>query len=140
MPRRYWLTKSEPAKYPWSRLVADRRTYWDGVRNHQARNYLQAMQKGDLVLFYHSNEGREVVGVASVVETAYPDPTTKDERWVVVDVEPVVPLERPVTLAEIKADAKLEGIALLRQSRLSVMPLEARHFRRILSLGKTRLP
>ena len=140
MPRRYWLTKSEPAKYSWSKLVADRRTYWDGVRNYEARNHLQAMQKGDLVLFYHSNDGREVVGVAGVVETAYQDPTTKDERWVAVDVEPVVPLKRPVTLAEIKADAKLEGILLVRQSRLSVMPLEARHFRRILSLGKTRLP
>jgi predicted RNA-binding protein with PUA-like domain len=140
VPRRYWLTKSEPAKYPWSKLVEDRRTYWDGVRNYEARNHLQAMQKGDLVLFYHSNEGLEVVGVARVVEPAYQDPTTEDERWVVVDVEPVVALKRPVTLAEIKADAKLDGILLVRQSRLSVVPLEARHFRRILSLGKTRLP
>ena len=99
MPRRYWLVKSEPYKYSWERLVKDRRTFWDGVRNYEARNNLQAMQKGDLLLYYHSNEGKEVVGVAQVSGEAYPDPTTKDERWVVVDVEPVAPLERPVGVA-----------------------------------------
>jgi len=139
MARSYWLLKSEPAKYAWEQLVKDGSTYWDGVRNAQARNSLQAMKIGDLALYYHSQEGKEVVGVARVTGPAYPDPTTDDERWVVVDVQPVKPLRKPVTLAEIRADPKLEGIALLRQSRLSVMPIEPAHFRRILSLGKTKL-
>jgi predicted RNA-binding protein with PUA-like domain len=131
--------KSEPAKYAWDRLVQDGSTWWDGVRNAQARNNLQAMQQGDLTLYYHSNEGKEVVGVAKVTKTAYPDPTTDDERWVVVDLAPVKPLARPVTLAEIKADAALAKIPLVTQSRLSVMPIDARAFQRILKLGKTKL-
>ena len=139
MARRYWLVKSEPAKYPWDQLVKDGSTYWDGVRNAQARNNLQAMKTGDLALYYHSQEGKAVVGVARVTKPAYPDPTTDDERWVVVDLEPVKPLRQPVTLAEIRSDPKLEGIALVRQSRLSVMPIERAHFRRILSLGKAVL-
>jgi predicted RNA-binding protein with PUA-like domain len=97
------------------------------------------MQQGDLTLYYHSNEGKEVVGVAKVTKTAYPDPTTDDERWVVVDLAPVKPLARPVTLAEIKADAALAKIPLVTQSRLSVMPIDARAFQRILKLGKTKL-
>ena len=139
MPRRYWLVKSEPSKYPWDQLVKDGSTYWDGVRNAQARNNLQAMKTGDLALYYHSQQGKEVVGVARVTKPAYPDPTTDDERWVVVDLEPVKPLRQPVTLAEIRSDPKLEGIALVRQSRLSVMPIERAHFRRILSLGRAVL-
>jgi predicted RNA-binding protein with PUA-like domain len=131
--------KSEPAKYAWEQLVKDGSTYWDGVRNAQARNNLQAMQRGDLTLYYHSNEGKEVVGVAKVTKTAYLDPTTDDERWVVVDLAPVKPLARPVTLAEIKADAALAKIPLVTQSRLSVMPIDARAFQRILKLGKTKL-
>lgn len=138
--RGHWLVKSEPAKYAWDALVADGSTYWDGVRNAQARNNLRAMAAGDLVLYYHSNEGREVVGVARVTREAHPDPTTDDERWVVVDLAPVRALVEPVTLAAIKADPALAKIPLVTQSRLSVMPIEAKAFARILALGKTRLP
>ena len=139
MAARHWLAKSEPLKYSWDDFVKDGSTYWDGVRNAQARNNLAAMKKGDLVLYYHSNEGKEVVGVAKVSREAYPDPTTDDERWVVVDLAPVKPLKHPVTLAEIKADAALAEIALVKQSRLSVMPLQKRAFDRILKKGGTKL-
>jgi len=139
MARSYWLVKSEPDKYSWDDLVRDGSTYWDGVRNAQARNNLKAMAKGDLVLYYHSNEGREVVGVARVTRTAYQDPTTEDERWVVVDLEPVKPLSRAVTLAEVKANPRLAKVPLVTHSRLSVMPVEAPAFNRILSFGRTRL-
>ena len=137
--RSHWLVKSEPEKYAWDALVKDGSTFWDGVRNAQARNNLRALARGDLVLFYHSNEGREVVGVAKVVKTAYPDPTTDDERWVVVDLAPVAPLREPVPLAAIKADPALAKIPLVTQSRLSVMPIEAKAFERILKLGRTKL-
>ena len=140
MARRYWLVKSEPFKYSWDELVKDGSTYWDGVRNAQARNNLADMQVGDRVLYYHSNEGKEVVGVARVTKTAYPDPTTQDERWVVVDLAPVKALAEPVTLQQIKADAKLAEIALVKQSRLSVMPIDKPAFERIVKLGKTKLP
>jgi predicted RNA-binding protein with PUA-like domain len=139
MARRCWLAKSEPSKYSWDDLVEDGSTCWDGVRNAQARNNLAAMKKGDLVLYYHSNEGREIVGVARVTAEAYPDPTTDDERWVVVDLAPLKALARPVSLADIKADPKLAGIALLKQSRLSVMPIDKPAFDRILKKGGTRL-
>ncbi len=139
MARSYWLVKSEPNKYSWDEFVKDGSTYWDGVRNYQARNNLQAMKKGDLVLYYHSNEGKEVVGVARVTRGAYPDPTTEDERWVVVDVKPVKHLKRPVTLAEMRTDRRLEELSLIKQSRLSVMPVAAPHFKRILKLGETAL-
>ncbi len=137
--RSHWLVKSEPEKYAWDAFVKDGSTLWDGVRNAQARNNLRAMQRGDRVLFYHSNEGREVVGVAKVVKTAYPDPTTDDERWVVVDLAPVAPLRVPVTLAAIKADPALAKIPLVTQSRLSVMPIDEKAFQRILVLGRTKL-
>jgi len=139
MARGRWLVKSEPDKYAWDDLVADGATYWDGVRNAQARNNLRAMRVGDLVLYYHSNEGKAVVGVARVIRTAYQDPTTDDARWVVVDLEPVQPLAKPVTLAQIKADPALADIPLVTQSRLSVMPLGKRAFDRILALGESRL-
>lgn len=139
MARSYWLVKSEPDKYSWDQFVKDGSTYWDGVRNHQARNNLQAMQEKDLVLYYHSNVGKDVVGIARVTGTAHPDPTTDDERWVVVDLEPLKPLARPVTLAEIKADPQLAKVPLVTHSRLSVMPIEASAFERILALGKTRV-
>ena len=99
MARRYWLMKSEPFKYPWEALVKDGRTYWDGVRNYEARNNLAAMRCGDLALFYHSNEGKEVVGIAKVTRSAYPDPTSDDDRWLVVDLAPYKPLKAPVTTA-----------------------------------------
>jgi len=135
---KYWLVKSEPSKYSWDDFVSDGRTYWDGVRNAQARNNLAAMRCGDQVLFYHSNQGRQVVGIARVVAEAYPDPTTEDERWVVVDLEPVKALEEPVPLADIKGDAELEDCALVRQSRLSVLPLTRRQFTNIVARGKAR--
>ena len=140
MARSYWLIKSEPYKYAWDELVKDRWTYWDGVRNYEARNNLAAMKVGDLCLYYHSNEGKEVVGVARVIKESYPDPTTDDERWVVVDVEPVVPLVRPVTLAEIKADKALAEMSLIRRGRLSVVPVARLEFDRVLSMGGTKLP
>ena len=137
MARAHWLVKSEPVKYSWDDFVRDGSTYWDGVRNAQARNNLLEMKVGDRVLYYHSNEGKEVVGVAKVTKTAYPDPTGDDERWVVVDLAPVKPLKQPVTLVDIKADPKLQKIPLVTQSRLSVLPLDKPAFDRILSLGKT---
>ena len=139
MPRKHWLAKSEPFKYSWDQFVKDGSTYWDGVRNAQARNNLAAMKKGDYVLYYHSNEGKEVVGVAKVTREAYQDPTTEDERWVVVDLKPVKALPEPVTLAAIKSDAKLSEIALVKQSRLSVMPIDKRSFDRIVKLGGAKL-
>ncbi len=140
MSRRHWLVKSEPFKYAWAQLVAGGSTYWDGVRTAQARNNLAAMKKGDLVLYYHSNEGKEVVGVARVTREAYPDPTSDDERWLVVDLAPVKALARAVSLAQIKADPALAKIPLVTQSRLSVMPIEAGAFDHILALGETSLP
>ena len=138
--KQYWLVKSEPFKYSWDEFVEDGSTYWDGVRNYTARNNLAAMKKGDLVLYYHSNEGKEVVGVARVTGESYPDPTTDDERWVVVDLKPVKPMKTPVTLAEIKADPKLAEMALVKQSRLSVSPVEKAAFEHILKLGGTKIP
>ena len=125
MARSYWLMKSEPFKYSWDELVRDGQTYWDGVRNYEARNNMAAMKKGDLAFYYHSNEGKEIVGIAEIVGEAYQDPTTDDDRWVVVDVAPRVPFTRPVTLAEIKSDPNLEDIALVRRGRLSVVPITA---------------
>lgn len=133
---KYWLVKSEPFKYSWERLLKDGRTLWDGVRNYQARNNLQAMKSGDLVLFYHSNEGLAVVGVARVVKEAYQDPTTEDERWVAVDIEPVETLKRPVTLNEMKQEKAFRDLALIRQGRLSVMPLTKEEFDLIRKKGR----
>jgi predicted RNA-binding protein with PUA-like domain len=135
MPRQYWLVKQEPTKYSFDQLVADGRTMWDGVRNFQARNNLAAMRAGDWVLFYHSVVGTAVVGVCEVVREAYPDPTAKEPQWVAVDLAPVQKLRRPVTLEEIKAEKGLRDIPLLRQSRLSVMPLEKAAFDAIVKLG-----
>jgi predicted RNA-binding protein with PUA-like domain len=139
MASKHWLVKSEPYKYSFADLERDGRTTWDGVRNFEARNNLRAMKTGDLLLFYHSNEGKEVAGVARVVREAYPDPTAKDGDWSVVDLAPVRGLEQPVSLQAIRGDARLSGIALLERSRLSVVPVSAAHFKRILSLGKTKL-
>jgi len=131
----YFLVKSEPFKYSWEQFNKDGRTFWDGVRNYQARNNLKAMKEGDLVLFYHSNEGKEVVGVAKVVQEFYQDPTTDDPKWVVVDLVPVETFKRPVTLETVKADTLLQDVALVRQGRLSVMPLKPEEFDRIVELG-----
>ena len=132
--------KSEPYKFPWSQLVSDGKACWDGVRNAEARNNLRDMAPGDLALFYHSGEGKEVVGIAEVARSAYPDPTADDPRWLAVDVKPLKSLATPVSLATIKGDAKLTGVALVRRSRLSVVPLSPEHFARILELGDTVLP
>jgi predicted RNA-binding protein with PUA-like domain len=131
----YWLVKSEPFKYSWTKFNEDKRTFWDGVRNYQARNNLKGMKEGDLVLFYHSNEGMCVVGIAKVLREFYQDPTTDDTNWVVVDLAPVESLKNPVTLSQIKGDEYLKDISLVRQGRLSVMPLKAAEFDRILELG-----
>lgn len=131
----HFLVKSEPHAYSWEQFLKDKRTFWDGVRNYQARNNLKEMKVGDLVLFYHSNVGKEVVGVAKVVKEFYQDPTIDDERWVAVDLVPVETLEKPVTLAQIKADEYLKDISLVRQGRLSVMPLKAEEFDRILEMS-----
>jgi len=131
----HWLLKSEPEVYPFARLVSDRHTTWDGVRNHQARSHLAAMAVGDLVLFYHSHDA-EVVGVARVRRAAFPDPTADDPRWLAVELEPVSALETPVTLETIKADRALASMKLVRQSRLSVMPVEPAQYERILALAK----
>jgi len=131
----YWLVKQEPTKYPFEQLVKDKKTTWDGVRNYQARNNLQAMKKGDRVLYYHSNVGQEVVGVCEVAKEAFPDPSTDDARWVAVELSAVKALKKPVTLERIKADPQLRDIPLVKQSRLSVMPLEPAAFTRIEKLG-----
>ena len=135
MAKSYWLVKQEPTKYPFEQLVKDKRTIWDGVRNYQARNNLQAMRKGDRVFYYHSNVGQEVVGVCEVSKEAFPDPTTDDTRWVAIELSAVRALKKPVTLETIKADPALRDIALVKQSRLSVMPLDAKAFARIEKLG-----
>jgi predicted RNA-binding protein with PUA-like domain len=140
MARSHWLVKSEPFKYAWDELVKDGSTYWDGVRNSEARNNLASMKKGDLVLYYHSNEGKEVVGVAKVVKESYQDPTTDDERWLVVDLSPVKALKKSVSLKLIKATRSLAKMKLVTHSRLSVMPVEPACFDRILKLGDTALP
>jgi len=131
----HWLVKSEPVKYSWDKFEKEGKTFWDGVRNYQARNNLREMKKGDLVLFYHSNEGMEVVGVAKVEKTAYQDPTTEDERWLAVDLVPFEKLRKPVSLESIKKEELLKDIALIRQSRLSVMPLSQAEFDKILAMG-----
>lgn len=119
----YWLVKSEPFKYSWEQFEKDGQTFWDGVRNYAARNFLKEMKKGDEVLFYHSNEGLEIVGVAKVVKEHYQDPTTDEDVWVVVDLKPVKRLKKPVTLKQIKGEKRLFDMALLRLSRLSVQPV-----------------
>ena len=131
----YWLIKSEPEKYSWEKFNQDGRTFWDGVRNYGARNNLRAMKEGDLAFYYHSNEGKEIVGIAKVVKEAYQDPTTEDPNWVVVEFAPVEPLKRPVTLAEIKADPFLTTLELVRLSRLSVSAVKREEFDHILEMA-----
>jgi predicted RNA-binding protein with PUA-like domain len=131
----YWLVKSEPFKYSWDQFVADKQTYWDGVRNYAARNNLRAMAKDDLVFFYHSNEGLEIVGIAKVVNESYQDPTTFEEAWVVVDLAPVKKLTKSVQLAQIKADPRLQNISLIKFSRLSVQSIQPQEWDIILELS-----
>ncbi len=135
MTTQYWLVKSEPSAYAWADLVRDRRTAWTGVRNYAARLHLKTMQKGDEVFFYHSVETKSIVGLARVTKTFFPDPTAPGEDWAAVELTAVVALAQPVTLAQVKTDAKLQAIALVRQSRLSVMPLRPAEFAQIKLLG-----
>jgi len=133
----YWMVKSEPFKYSWEQFAQDRQAVWDGVRNYQARNNLRAMQKGDLVLFYHSNEGLCVVGIAKVFKTAYQDPTTDDTNWLAVTLKPFKKLKTPVELKTMKADRKLSNLALIKQGRLSVSPVTEDEFNRILEISES---
>ncbi len=133
--RNYWLIKSEPDAFSWDQQVANKMEPWTGVRNHQAKRNLATMREGDLAFFYHSNIGREIVGVVEVVREAYPDPTAEGGNWVCVDMKAIAPVPRPVTLAEIKADPALEELALIRQSRLSVVPVSAKHWAHLCTLG-----
>lgn len=135
-----WLVKQEPSAYSWLNFLADGETEWTGVRNYQARNFLRSMQQDDLVLFYHSVTEKQIVGIAKVSASAYPDPTasTPDSGWVCVRLTPVSPLPNPVTLEKIKANPLLQEIALLRQSRLSVMPLRSEEFDEIVRMGKSK--
>jgi predicted RNA-binding protein with PUA-like domain len=135
--RRHWLIKSEPQKYPFEQLLRDGATTWDGIRNYEARNNLRAMKKGDLCLYYHSNEGKAVVGVARVVREAFQDPTTSDD-FSAVDVEPVRKIGRPVSLAELRTHRVLAGMMIFRQPRLSVVPVTPEEFELVVDLGKKR--
>jgi predicted RNA-binding protein with PUA-like domain len=131
----YWLIKSEPSAYSWDQLVKDKKTSWTGVRNFQAQINLKAMKVGDRAFFYHSNEGKEIVGIAEVVKTAYPDATDKEGKSVTVDFKAVEPVKKKVTLAEIKADAKFKEMKLVRQSRLSVSPVSDEHWKLLLKMA-----
>jgi predicted RNA-binding protein with PUA-like domain len=131
----YWLVKQEPEDYSWADFVKDKKTAWTGVRNFQARNNLRAMEKGDPVLFYHSGTGKEIVGVSRVGKTAYSDPTATEGDWSCVDLVPVKALKQAIPLASVKADAVLKEMALVKQSRLSVMPVTAAQFKRVLKVG-----
>jgi len=139
MPSSHWLVKSEPFKYSWDQFKSDKKAVWDGVRNFEARNNLRAMKKGDLVLFYHSSEGKEVVGIAAVAKEAYPDPTATEGDWSAVEITPKKALTQAVTLAAVKADKQLTDFALVRKSRISVIPVTPSEFARVLELGKTKL-
>ena len=131
----YWLVKSEPFKYSYEQLEKDKQTFWDGVRNYAARNHLKAMKKGDQVLFYHSNEGLEIVGIAKIAKEAYQDPTTDDDAWVVVDLKPYKRIKKPVSLEQVKADKRLKDMALVRLGRLSVQPVTEDEWNVILDLA-----
>ncbi len=135
----YWLVKSEPFKYSWDQFQKDGRTFWDGVRNYQARNNLKAMQTGDLLLWYHSNEGLEIVGIAQVVKEAYQDPTTEDANWVVVDLIPYKTLTKTVKLAQVKNDVRLSQMALVRMGRLSVQPVTDEEWWIIMDMAETSI-
>lgn len=136
---KYWLIKSEPHKYSWQQMQQDGVTFWDGVRNYAARIFLREMQVGDLCYFYHSNEGKEIVGITEIIKTAYQDPTTEDDRWVAVDVKVVKSLNKPITLTELKADDLLKEMRFVKQSRLSVAPVSSDEFHKILALTETTL-
>jgi predicted RNA-binding protein with PUA-like domain len=138
MAKNYWLVKSEPEAYSWDTFVKDGKAAWTGVRNYQARNNLRAMKKGDLVFFYHSVTGKEVVGIAKVEKEAYPDPTAKEGDWSAVDLTPVKGLKKPVPLDTVKSDSLLKEMLLVRHSRISVSPVDEAQFKQVLALGETK--
>ena len=131
----YWLMKSEPDAFSWQKFVKDGKAHWDGVRNYQAANNMKAMTKGDLAFFYHSNIGMEIVGIMKITKEAHPDPSDASARFVMVDVKPLKELKKTVTLKDIKADAILMGMALVKQSRLSVSPVTEKEWKRVLELS-----
>ena len=131
----YWLVKSEPSVYSWDKFVTDKQTFWSGVRNYAARINLRAMKKGDEVLFYHSNEGVEIVGIAKVIKEAYQDPTTEDDRWVAVDLKPVCKLKKAVPLGIIKKDKRLANMDLVRLGRLSVQTVKKEEWELIMEMA-----
>jgi predicted RNA-binding protein with PUA-like domain len=131
----YWLVKSEPSVYSWDQFVKEKQTFWSGVRNYAARLHLKAMKKGDEVLFYHSNEGMEIIGIAKVIKEHYQDPTTEDVNWVAVDLKPVKKLKKAVTLAQIKGDKRLSDMALVRLGRLSVQPVTDKEWKVVMELA-----
>jgi predicted RNA-binding protein with PUA-like domain len=139
MAKQYWLVKQEPEAYSWTNFLKEGKTVWTGVRNFQARNNLRAMKKGDLVFFYHSVSEKQVVGVARVDREAYPDPTSTEGDWCCVDLVPVKSLQKPVSLEIIKSDKTLKDLLLVRNSRLSVSPLNEEQFRRVLALAETKI-
>ncbi|HEY9343245.1 MAG TPA: EVE domain-containing protein [Hanamia sp.] len=135
----YWLVKSEPSVYSWDQLKKDKKTFWNGVRNYAARNNMRDMKKGDEVLYYHSNEGMEIVGIATVVKEAYQDPTTEDKNWVVVDLKPLKKLEHPVTLVSVKKEPKLANMELVKNSRLSVQKVTPEEWEMVLQMSEGEL-
>ena len=139
MSKNYWLVKQEPTAYSWATFLKEGKTTWTGVRNFQARNHLRAMKKGDRVLFYHSVSEKQIVGVAQVARESYADPTAKEGEWSVVDLTPVKTLTKPVSLETIKSDRVLKEMPLVRQSRLSVVPLTKEQFERVLALAETKV-
>jgi predicted RNA-binding protein with PUA-like domain len=139
MTKNCWLVKSEPSTYSWEDLRRDKSTRWDGVRNFEARNNLRAMKKGDLVLYYHSGEGKEIVGIARVVKEGYADPTATEGDWCAVDLAPVKPLARPVALAALKSDKALANLAVVRKPRISVVGISPAELARILEMAEAQL-
>ncbi len=131
----YWLVKSEPSAYSWEQLNKDKKTSWTGVRNYAARIHLRNMKKDDEVLFYHSNEGMEIVGITKVIKESYPDPTTDDANWITVDLKPYKKLKQPVNLTQIKADKRLADMALVRIGRLSVQPVSEKEWKIIMEMA-----
>ncbi|MEY3208443.1 MAG: hypothetical protein RL064_474 [Bacteroidota bacterium] len=132
----YWLIKSEPFKYSWEQFNKDKKTFWDGVRNYQARNNLRAMKKGDLAFWYHSNEGMEIVGIAKVVKESYQDPTTEETAWLAVDFAPLKKLKTPVKLADVKANTNLANMALVKMGRLSVQPVTDTEWEEVMKMSQ----
>ncbi len=132
----YWLVKSEPSVYGWEQFLKDKKTSWDGIRNYAARNNLRDMKKGDEIFFYHSNEGMEIVGIATVAKESYQDPTTEDKNWLAVDIRPLKKLKKPVTLIQIKNDPELSQMELVRISRLSVQKVNPKEWSRVIKFSE----